>query len=127
MNSQKFFSLSGFAYLEKLSYRESQCIVQLQTIQQLSQDDISLECEVSGVLEEYLFHLSQEVKKGSSVIIAFIAAYQKFGVAFDAMGPEGEYLDVRLVTLRCKLHSIENCYINGMPVDKNYFKNLLAA
>jgi len=127
MISPKFFGLKGFAYLENISYRESKCIVQLGVLQQLTQDIISLECEVSGVLEEYMYNLFQEVKKECSVIIKFSAAYQKFGVAFHTFGPEGEDSDVRLVTLCCKLLSVGNYYINGVPFDKNDFKHLLAA
>src|ERR1700722_9730293 len=74
MDAQQLFCLSGFGYLEKISFDESKCIAQIKAISHDSQDEIYLDCEIRGVFEEYLYHLYEDVKKGNSVIVSFKAA-----------------------------------------------------
>ena len=127
MASSKLFSLNGFAYLENISFNESKCIAHIKAIHQPHEDEVYLDCEIQGALEEYLFALLAEVKKGSCVIVSFNAQYRKFGVAFSLAHSEAENTDEQLVILQCRLLSVGNCYLNGAPVDRNYFKYLLAA
>jgi len=127
MASSKFFSLNGFGYLENISYHESKCIATIKAINLSSEDDIYLDCEIQGALEEYLFAFLSEVKKGNTVLISFSAVYRKFRVAFSVQDSEAEKHDDHIIRLECKLLSIGNCYINGCPVNKGKFRFLKAA
>ena len=127
MSISHLFSLNGFAYLENIFFDESKCIAQFKAINYAYQDDVYLECEIRGALEEYLFRLLENVKKGHSVIVLFNAEYLQFKVAFSAIDAESEKRNQNIVTLRCKLLNIRKSYINGHPVDNNYFRFLEAA
>ena len=122
----QLFCLSGFGYLEKISFDESKCIAQIKVITHVSQDEIYLDCEINGVCEEYLYHLYEYVKKGNSIIVSFKAAYRQFVTAFYSAVLEGKQ-DDHIVRLSGKLFELRNCYINGSLVDKERFRFLKAA
>ncbi len=126
MTLPKFFCINGFGYLESISFNESKCIARIKAIHASSQEDVSLDCEIHGVLEERLFVFLSEVKKGNTVIITFNAAYRKFGASFSYNDPDTN-TDEQITILDCKLLSMGNCYINGSLIDKNVFSYLLAA
>ncbi len=126
MTLPKFFCINGFGYLEGISFRESKCIARIKAIHASSQEDVWLDCEIQGILEDYLCTFLSEVQKGNIIILYFKAAYRKFGVSFFYNDPD-THTDEQIVILNCKLLSIGNCYINGSLIDKNDVRYLLAA
>jgi hypothetical protein len=126
MDSQQLFCLSGFGYLEKISFEESKCIAQIKVIPQCSQDEVYLDCEIQGIFEDYLYHLYESVKKGKSVIVSFKAAYRQFKTLFYFANPEGTHED-HIVRLSGKMIELGKCYINGSLVDNNYCRFMKAA
>lgn len=113
------FSLNGFAYLENIFFDESKCIAQFKSKSYSHEDQVYLECEIQGELEEYLFGLLEDVKRGQSVIVLYDAVYLQFRVAFSGRASESETSSQQIVRLRCKLLRIRESYINGCRVDKS--------
>ncbi len=124
MTSPQFFNFRGFGYLENIFFDESKCIARIKAINHLSQDQVYLNCEIQGILEEHLFNLLPEVKKGQIVTVTFTAGYRKFITATSCFQPDDPE---QIVTIHCKLLELGHCFINGHLVDKNHFQIMKAA
>jgi hypothetical protein len=124
MLSANMFSFNGYGYLKNIIYDEDKYIAKINAIDESLSDDIWLECEIQGLIQEQLFNLLNEVKKGHSVIVTFNAAYRRFMSAICCIDPSDPE---HILILRCKLLSLRACYVDGIPVDKICFSFKIAA
>jgi len=123
-NLNDLFYLSVRGYLKDLVTKDGWLIALLLAITQhstliLSKDEVWMQSDVGDVhLQVRLNHLFDSVHAGRKVIITFKAEFSGFLNAHSCLSPSDSN---HIATLQSRLRVLEDCYIDGRPVEmKNH-------